>query len=121
MPLAPRSIWLGSGDAVALATAAALLVVLPGDQGETDFRTLGTLVAALLCGSAALAALALIERGMNLPGAIVLIASSAAFLLTTLALWKAGFESDGEGETANEWLKLVPIGFAWSTALLLGA
>jgi hypothetical protein len=34
MPLATRPVWLGSAAAVALATAAALLVLLIGDPGE---------------------------------------------------------------------------------------
>jgi hypothetical protein len=125
MPVAPRSIWLGSSAAVAIATAAALLVVLTGDYDETEARTLGTVVAALLGGGAALAALELLARRVTVPGAVVLAGAGAAFLLTTVGLWKFGYvwgyASGFETETPDDWFKLVPIGLAWSTALVLGA
>jgi hypothetical protein len=78
----------------------------------------GTLVAALLCGGAALAALALLERpGLAVPGATVLVGAVVTFLLFTLGVWKAGYE----GEGLDDWFKLVPIALAWSTTLLIGA
>jgi hypothetical protein len=121
MLLAPRWIWLGSAAAVAIATAAALLVVLIGDPGLTEARVLGTLVAALLCGGAALAALELLARRVTVSGAGILVAAGAAFVLTTVGLWKFGLVTVGEGSSPDDWINLVPIGLAWSTALVLGA
>src|SRR5919204_6520089 len=110
MPLAPRPVWIGSAAVVALATAAALLVILIGDPGEGDARTVGTLVATLLCGGAALAALELVERpGLTAAGVLALMGAAVAFALATLGVWKAGYE----GEGVDDWFKLFPIGLAW--------
>jgi hypothetical protein len=85
MALATRPVWLGSVAAVALATAVALLVILIRDPGEDDFRTALTLVAALLCGGAAVAALGLVERpALQALGALVLAAAAVDFVLFVL-------------------------------------
>jgi hypothetical protein len=118
MPLAPRAVWLGAVAAVGIATAAALLVILIGDPGEDDLRTVGTLIAALFAGGAALGALELLERpGYSWVGAVVLVAAAVAFVLATLGLWKAGYE----GEGLDDWFKLFPIGIAWASALVVFA
>ncbi len=110
-----RPVWLGAAAAVAVATAVALVIVLTGDPGERDARTVATLVAALLCGGAALAALELIERPGLVPlGAVVLAAAAVDFVLILLGIWKADFED-------SDWWKLLPIGFAWVTAMIVVA
>jgi hypothetical protein len=119
MPLARRPVWLGSAAAVGLATAVALLVTLIGDPGEDDLRTALTLVAALLCGGAAVAALELLERPALQPlGALVLAAAAVDFVLFVLGIWKAAPNAD---ESYNDWTKLVPIGAAWAIALIVTA
>jgi hypothetical protein len=118
MPLAPRAVWLGAAATVGIATAVALLVILIGDPGEDDLRTVGTLIAALLAGGAALGALELLERpGYSWVGAVVLVAAAVAFVLATLGAWKAGYE----GEGLDDWFKLFPIGIAWASALVIFA
>jgi hypothetical protein len=117
MPLAPRWVWLGAATAVGIATAVALLVIVIGDPGERDFRTAMTLVAALVCGGAAIAALEMLERADLRPlGAVILLAAAVDFVLFALGIWKAAENVD---ESYNDWVKLIPIGLAWAIALVV--
>jgi hypothetical protein len=113
-----RPVWIGATAAVALATAVALLVVLIGDPSERDLRTAATLVAAILCGGAALAALEMLDRpALQALGALVLLAAAVDFVLFTLGVWKA---EPFDGDT-NDWVKLIPTGIAWATALIVAS
>lgn len=111
-----RAVWLVTALAIAVAALVATVVVLQGDFGETDGRTVFALAAVLLCGSAAIAALHLIDRrGLTLFGALVLIASTVELALFQLGIWRAEF---GDG-SENDYLKLVPIMLAWVIATLV--
>lgn len=78
-----RAFWLGAGVLVVAGAIVALAAVVQGRFGETDGEILATLLVLLLCGSVALAALALVERGHALPVAYICLVGApvAAFLL----------------------------------------
>lgn len=114
MPGLLRAVWVGTGLAVAGAAIAAIVTVTSGDFGETDGRAVLALAAVLLCGGAAIAALHLLERGLPLLGAILIVAAAFELVLFQLGIWKAEF-----GDGSNDYFKLVPITFAWAIATVL--
>jgi peptidoglycan/LPS O-acetylase OafA/YrhL len=57
-----RLFWIGAAVLLGVAALVAIVALLRGEFTETDGKILGSLAAAFLAGSSALAALALIER-----------------------------------------------------------
>ena len=111
-----RAVWAVTALAIAGAALVAIVTVLQGDLGETDGRTVFALAAVFLCGSAAIAALHLLDRGgLTLLGAIVLIAAPVELVLFQLGIWKAEF---GDG-SENDFIKLVPIMLGWVIATIV--
>lgn len=91
------------------------MTVLSGDFGDADGRAVLALVAVLLCGSAATAALHLLDARLPLLGAILLVAAAVELVVFQLGIWKAEL---GDGST-NDYIKLVPITLAWAIATVL--
>jgi hypothetical protein len=87
-----RVFWLGAAAILVAAALIALVAVLRGSFSETDGRILGTLGALLYCGAAALAGLALVDRGV-VPA---LGWGMAALSTATLAALSAAIWTDGD-------------------------
>jgi hypothetical protein len=111
-----RAFWAVAAAAVAGAAIAATVTIVRGEPGESDAKTIFSLVAVFLCGGAAVGALFLLERpGLRLLGALLLVAAVADFALLELGIWKAVLF---DGESSN-YAKLIPTGFAWAIAILI--
>jgi surface polysaccharide O-acyltransferase-like enzyme len=110
------AVWLVAAAAVAGAAIAAIVTVVRGQPSEDDVKTVYSLVAAFLCGGAAIGALHLLDRPvLRLLGAVVLVAAAVDFVLLELGIWKAVF-FNGDSST---YFKLIPIGLAWAIALVV--
>lgn len=91
-----RIFWIGAAAILVAAALVALVAVLRGDFSDTDGRILGTLAATLLAGSAALAGLALVERGGRLLGWTAIAVAVPAYAALAYAIWS--FLFDGEDD-----------------------
>jgi hypothetical protein len=110
-----RAVWVVTAAAVVGAATAAIVSVV-GDIGDTDVRSIMSLIAVFLCGSAAIAALTLLDRQQfPLLGGIALALVPVELVLFLLGIWKAPL---GDGVQEN-WWKLVPIALAWVIATIL--
>ena len=85
-----RVFWFGAAAILVAAALESLVVVLTGSFSETDGRILGTLAVLLVCGGAALAGLALADRGpaRRLGWALVTL-SATTFGFFVAAIWEA--------------------------------
>lgn len=83
-----RLFWIGAAGLLGLAALISIVAILRGEFTETDGKILGTLGAAFLAGSSALAGLALIDRRdlMTLGWAVV-TAGGAGFVILTWQVW----------------------------------
>jgi hypothetical protein len=109
-----RIFWLGAGAVVALAAVVAITGVVRGRFGTTDARMLVSLFAVLLCGSTALAALALLERG-GAPAVAwtVLAGTPVALFFLFLATWT------WQDEGPNRWGEAAWTAFLGTLAALV--
>ena len=106
-----RVFWIGAAAILVAAALVALAAVLRGDFSDNDGRILVTLGALLYTGGAALAGLALVERGpARVVGWAVVAFAPVCLALVAWAIWSFTFEGDGN-ETADK--------LAWSAALAL--
>ncbi len=104
-----RIFWIGAAAILVAAALVALSAVLRGDFSDNDGRTLLTLGALLFTGGAALAGLALADRGpARALGWAVVAAAPVCFGLIAWAIWS--FVFDGDGNRASDRL-------AWSAAI----
>ena len=103
-------LWIGAGAALVVAALVALSALLLGHFSDTDARTLITLAALLVAGGAALAGLALVDRG-TAPSLGWLVAGGApvGFAFMLWAIW--GFVDEGDNEPQAK--------LAWSAVLAL--
>jgi hypothetical protein len=110
-----RAVWAVTAAAVVGAAIAAIVSVV-GDIGDSDVRSIMSLIAVFLCGSAAIAALTLLDR-QHLPllGGVALALVPVELGLFLLGIWKAPL---GDGVEQN-WWKLVPIALAWVIATIV--
>jgi hypothetical protein len=109
-----RAVWVVTAAAVVGAAIAAIVSVV-GDIGDTDVRSIMSLIAVFLCGSAAIAALTLLDRQQfPLLGGIALALVPVELVLFLLGIWKAPL---GDG-VPDHWWKLVPIALAWVIATI---
>jgi hypothetical protein len=106
-----RIFWIGAAAILIAAALVALVAVLRGDFSDTDGRILGTLAAAMLAGSTAVAGLALVERGGRILGWTAIALSPIGFALLVYAIWN--FVFDGGDDEAWRW--------GWAGALALVA
>jgi hypothetical protein len=91
----PRTVALAAVAVLGAAALAALAVILRGGEfDETDWRLVGTLAAALFCGSAALAAFR-----FGAPLSPVALLPLAAFAFLAVAIW-----SERVWRSNEEWL-----------------
>lgn len=105
-----RIFWIGAAAVLVAAALVALAAVLRGDFSDNDDRILVTLGALLCAGGAALAGLALVDRGpARLLGWIVVGAAPVCFASIAWAVWSFAFEGEGN-ETADK--------LAWSAAIV---
>lgn len=111
MTAIPRTLALSLLGLLGTAALAGLGVVLRGGEfDDTDWRLVGTLAAALLCGSAALTALR-----FGLPVSLFAVLPLTAFVVLAVALWSEGvWESNQAG-----FAKLVISAVAGTFALLM--
>jgi hypothetical protein len=110
-----RAVWVVTAAAVVGAAIAAIVSVV-GDLGDTDVRTIMSLIAVFLCGSAAIAALTLLDRRQfRVLGAVALAVVPVELALFLLGIWNAPL---GDGVDEN-WWKLVPIALAWVIATIV--
>jgi hypothetical protein len=94
MPLR-RIFLLGAAALVSVAALVAIGAVLSGEFGETEGKIFATLATAFVAGSAAIAGIACLERGVIRPiGAIGLVLAAGGFLLWAEEIW-AGHDSSG--------------------------
>jgi hypothetical protein len=106
-----RTFWIGAAAILVAAALVSLAAVLRGDFDDTDGRILGTLASTLLAGSTLVAGLALVERGRQALGWIVVAVSAPGFAMLTYAIWH--FVFDGGDDDSWRW--------GWTGALLLVA
>jgi len=106
-----RVFWTGAAATLVAAALVALAAVVQGEFSDTDGRILVTLAALLYTGGAALAGLALADRGSaRALGWLVASAAPVCLLLVAWAVWS--FNGDGGGdENATK--------LAWSSVLVL--
>ena len=106
-----RIFWVGAAAIMVVVALVALGAVLRGDFSDTDGRILITLGALLYCGGAALAGLALADRGpARHLGWAVAATAPLGLALIVWALWSFTFDGDGN-EIADK--------LAWSAVLVL--
>jgi hypothetical protein len=106
-----RVFWIGAAAILVAAALVALVAVLRGDFSDNDGRILVTLGALLYTGGAALAGLALVERGPARPlGWLVVAAAPVSLALVVWAVWSFAFDGGGN-DTADK--------LAWSSVLAL--
>jgi hypothetical protein len=109
----PRTVILSLLGLLAAGALAAFGVILRGGEfDETDWRLVGTLAAALLCGSAALATLR-----FGLPVSLFAVLPLTAFAVLGVAIWS---ESVWESNRAG-FAKLVISALAGTLAMLMVA
>jgi len=106
-----RIFWIGAAGILVVAALVAIAAIIRSDFSETDGRILVTLAALLYTGGAALAGLALVDRGMA--RALGWTVAAAALVCLGLVIWAVWtFVGDGGGnEEANK--------LAWSSVLAL--
>lgn len=106
-----RISWIGAAAILVAGALVALTAVVQGEFSDTDGRILVTLAALLYTGGAALAGLALADRGSaRALGWLVASAAPVCLGLVAWAVWS--FVGDGGGdEDANK--------LAWSSVLVL--
>jgi hypothetical protein len=106
-----RVFWIGAAAVLAVAALVAIAAVLRGEFSDTDGRILVTLGALLYTGGAALAGLALADRGpARLLGLVVAAFAPVCLALVAWAIWSFTFDGDGN-ETADK--------LAWSSVIVL--
>ena len=111
-----RAVWVAAATAVAAFAVVAIVIVAGGDFGDTEWRTLLSLIAVFLPATAAVAALELLDRRGFAPLGIVILAAAAAELVALLlAAWKARFGDGGNGYA----LEVAPITLAWVIATIV--
>jgi hypothetical protein len=83
-----RLFWRGAAAVFSIAALVGIAAVLGGDFGETQWKTMATCAIAFVCGSAALAGFACLERRVWRPAGIAALALGVvAFVTWTVALW----------------------------------
>jgi hypothetical protein len=97
-----RLLWGAGAAIISVGALAGLIAVVSKDRfDERHVRILATVWVALLCGSALMAGLRLLERGMwPLFGAALAIAAPIAFVLHAIPIW------DDDRET-ERWARIV--------------
>jgi hypothetical protein len=116
-----RVFWLGAAAILVAAALVSLVAVLEGSFSETDGKLLGTLAALLCCGGAALAGLALADRGpARALGRLVASLSAVTFALLAAAIWEAWtYEGSPPWRLAFSSALLLVAGIVATTGLLL--
>ena len=109
-----RVFWFGAAVVVAIGALVALVAVVRGHFSETDGRILLSLFALLLCGSLALAGLALVDRGQTqqVGWTSVAVAPVGGFLMLA-EIWS------WEDESTSRWGKPSSTALLCVLALLL--
>ena len=118
-----RIVWISAAAVLVAAALVALAAVLRGDFSDNDGRILITLGALLYTGGAALAGLAVVERGRaRFVGWAVVAFAPVCLALVAWAIWSFVFDGGGN-ETADKlaWSSVLVVlaGLIATTALLL--
>jgi hypothetical protein len=111
-----RLFWIGAAGLLGLAALISIVALIRGEFTETDAKILGTLAVMLFAGSAALAGLALVDRGDLVPlGWLAIALGIGGGALFCWQLW-AGFDHE---ELATDGLIAVAAALLLATARLL--
>ena len=106
-----RIFWIGAAGILVVAALVAIAAIIRSDFSETDGRILVTLAALLYTGGAALAGLALVDRGRaRALGWTVAAAAPVCLALVIWAVWTFVFDGGGNEEADK---------LAWSSVLAL--
>jgi hypothetical protein len=118
-----RIFWIGAAAILVAAALVALTAVLRGDFSETDGRILLTLAAILYSGGAALAGLALVDRGpARALGMATAAAAPVCLALVSWGIWSFAFDGgDSRDATRAAWSAVLVLlaGLVATTGLLL--
>jgi hypothetical protein len=107
-----RLFWLGAAVLFSIAALVAIVAVLGSGFGETQGRILATCGIAFVCGAAALAGLACIDRGVLGPlGWVAVLLGIASFAVWAGAVWQ-----EDAGKT---YWKVAAVLGAWTLAALV--
>ncbi|HZC75699.1 MAG TPA: hypothetical protein VE220_06970, partial [Gaiellaceae bacterium] len=107
-----RPFWLGAAVLFSIAALVAIAAVLGGDFGDTQARILATCGIAFVCGGAALAGFACLDRGVIREAAWVTI----VFGVTSFAAWTGAAWQEDPGK--GYW-KLAGVLGIWTLAGLI--
>jgi hypothetical protein len=117
-----RVFWIGAATILVVAALVALAAIVKGDFSETDGRILLTLAAVLYTGGAALAGLALVDRGTaRRLGWIIAGAAPGGLALMAWGVWSFVFEGGNELPSKLAWSAVIALaaGLIATTSLLL--
>jgi len=107
-----RLFWLGAAVLFSVAALVAIAAVLSGSFGTTQEHILETCCIAFVCGAAALAGLACIDRGVIQPvGWATVVLAIATFATWTGAVWKE--------DTGTAFWKVAGVLSIWTVAALI--
>lgn len=96
-----RIFWIGAAAILVAAALVAIGAITSGTFGETEAQILGTLFSLLLAGAAAIAGLALVERGsLAWFGWAATGAACVSFAIIAAAIWD-GFSNEALGRWAG--------------------
>ncbi len=113
-----RTFWIGAAAILVAAALISIGSIVRGQFSETDGKILGTLAALLYTGGAAIAGLALADRGYSLMlGSALAAVAVVAFVTLAWTIWANG--GDIGGLVAPSALVLVGGGLFAATALLV--
>jgi len=107
-----RIFLLGAATLVSFAALVAIVAVVNGEFGSTEGKIFATLGAAFVAGSAALAGIACLGRGVSRPfGVLGLVLATFGFLLWADQIWE-------QHDSGGYW-KLLGFVLTWTLALLV--
>jgi hypothetical protein len=107
-----RLFWLGAAILFSIAALVAIAAVLGSGFGDTQDSILATCGIAFVCGAAALAGLACVDRGVLRPvGWAAVVLCVASFAVWTGAAWKDG--------TSHAYWKLAGVLAVWMLTALV--
>lgn len=107
-----RIFLLGAATLVSVAALVAIAAIVNGEFGDTEGKIFATLATAFVAGSAAIAGLACLERGVSGPlGPLGVILACGGFILWADQIW--------DQHHSGAYWKLLALILIWTLALLM--